>query len=247
MENQVVNFMEMEKINISTLDLTLGIIAKGRQYGCRRLDKKSLKQRSMAREEASQAQVALPQFEINAGNVEVFGKEVASHPLMISLDGKPFLNSLAFLSRGAAKYRRLKTIVGQMQNKILQVESDDCDNETQLKLNSLKLENKDLQTKLIRRKIYPLREVFNGLIRPRDMDIDGLLSLDPYMLVDEGKGAAGPSGLANDGVDVIPQDKEMGVVGANMVFVQQVAPVSNKSMIFEETPETAQTYKFCNN
>ncbi|KAF7821398.1 uncharacterized protein G2W53_026853 [Senna tora] len=110
-EALVVNFLETEKINISTLHLTLGIIAKGRQYGCRRLDKKSLKQRSMAREEVSQAQVAPPQFEINGGNVEVFGKEVASHPLM-------------------AEYRRLKTIMGQMQNKILQVESDDCDNES---------------------------------------------------------------------------------------------------------------------
>ncbi|KAF7802321.1 uncharacterized protein G2W53_041432 [Senna tora] len=32
------------------------------------------------------------------------------------------------------------------------------------------------------------------------------------MLVDEGKGATGSSGLANDVVDVIPQDEEMGVI-----------------------------------
>ncbi|KAF7821433.1 uncharacterized protein G2W53_026888 [Senna tora] len=237
--------MEFDVTHTDGLDITLGIIAKGRQYGCR-------------------------------GNVEVFGKEVASHPLMVRKRkgrpredfprGKAFLKQFgldALARRGVAEYCRLKTIVGQMQNKILQVESDDCDNE-KLELwkvrivaaiyfswcNCLNQLNVVLPEPLfdeVRRKVYPLREVFNGGIRPRDMDIDGLLSLDPYMLIDEGKGAAGPSRPANDGVDVIPQDKEMGVVGADMVFVQQVAPVSNESMIFEETPETAQTYQFCNN
>ncbi|KAF7814894.1 uncharacterized protein G2W53_028863 [Senna tora] len=48
------------------------------------------------------------------------------------------------------------------------------------------------------------------------------------MVLDEGKGRAGPSGLANNGVNVIPQDEEMGVVGADKVFVQQVTPVNNE-------------------
>ncbi|KAF7821397.1 uncharacterized protein G2W53_026852 [Senna tora] len=120
----------------------------------------------------------------------------------------------------------------------------------------------------VRRKIYPLREVFNGGIRPRDMDIDGLLSLDPYMLVDEGKGAAGPSRLANDGVDVIPQDKEMGVivvafqnkaaeaseqeVGSEVGFVQQFALTMGKAFEqvvddkMELVKQVAQVDKFMN-
>ncbi|KAF7821329.1 uncharacterized protein G2W53_026784 [Senna tora] len=65
---------------------------------------------------------------------------------------------------------------------------------------------------------------------PNGHDIDGLLSLDPYMLVDEGKGAIGSSGLANDVVDVIPQDEEMGVVGADVVFVHQILVASQNKV-----------------
>ncbi|KAF7812371.1 uncharacterized protein G2W53_033347 [Senna tora] len=272
-------------------DLTIGIIAKGRRYGFRRLDKKSLKQRSMAREEASQAQVAPPQFEINKGNVEVLGKDVVSHPLMVrKRKGRPregeyeptckrargkgkevttsrsklwsfgglefnpdFPGRKAFLTqfspdalahRGAYADCHFELVgAAKMREGLLRQQQDAVETErknlqhaleiAQLELNSLKLENKDLQTK-----VSELEQ--NAVIAQLKLN----LPKSEYDDLKTKVSAAGPSELANDGVDLIPQDKEKGVVGADVVFLQQVSHASNVPMVFEETPETAQAYQF---
>ncbi|KAF7812364.1 uncharacterized protein G2W53_033340 [Senna tora] len=204
----------------------------------------------------------------------VFGKEVASHPLMVrKRKGRPregdyeptckrargkgkevttsrsklwsfvglefnpdFPGRKAFLTqfspdaharRGAAEYHRLKTIVEQMQNKICQVESDGCDHErahqaakmregelernvviAQLKVNLQKSEYDDLKTKV-------------GVLG-RELELWKERIMTAIYFGDEGKCAAGPNELVNDGVDLIPQDKEMGVAAPMWCFCSRL-------------------------
>ncbi|KAF7821321.1 uncharacterized protein G2W53_026776 [Senna tora] len=143
-------------------------------------------------------------------------------------------------SADQAEYHRLKTIVEQIQNKICQVESDDCDHEsahqaTETREGQLRQQQDVVETE--RKNLQHALEIAQLELNSLELE-----NKDLQTKVNEGKGAASPSKLANVGVDVIPKDKEMGVVGADVVFVQQVAPASNEPMIFEETPETAHDY-----